>query len=151
MESSFSLRSYGWYGERAILNARSNWENGWYDEAFITYQHAIECLLKHLLSESGCTDKVLLQSHKLLRLAKSVIDDISNEDREVLKLLSQAYFQLRYPIEDEIEYELETLADKENKLMQQADDIAVKILELARETLKKSSDIRNRISMISLE
>lgn len=150
METRFKPRSYGYYGEQYLNDARDDLVACKYERALLSYQHSIECSLKEVLSCSKCTDKTLMQTHKVLRLAVAVFGEITDEERYALRALGLAHFQLRYPVDDEIEDDLITLEDPNNNLLDLAESIAVKSLEAAKEARKLLGEELSSIKKLKL-
>lgn len=151
MESIFKARSYGYYGLQYLKLARGCVERAELEQAVLHYQHSIECSLKQVLAYSHCIDKSLMQSHKVLRLASSVFASVSDPERYVLRVLGVAYYQLRYPVDDEIEDELLSLGDPENKIITIADKIAEKSLQAAYEAHNEIRSGMHKLTEIKLD
>lgn len=127
----FKNRSYGFYGERHLSYARSDWHAGQYERAALDYQQAIECFLKEALAQVGCKDTDLMRTRELLRLDAKVFDHLSDTERTTLRALSKAYFELRYPTESDIDALFDDLGHPSNHLLRDADSLATKCRKAA--------------------
>lgn len=151
METGFRLRSYGYYGATYLELARGCVQRSEYEQAALHYQHSIECSCKQVLAYGHCVDKALMQSHKVLRLSLVVLKDVSDQERHALRVLGLAYFQLRYPVDDEIDEELLSLGSPGNAILSVADSVAARALGAAHEAQKVLSTGLNKIKKLNLD
>ena len=94
--------TYKYLGDRDLRDAKSLLQSGAYSQAGRFSQQAVEKNLKYFIENNGGTeDYRLLTIHNTVKLYDKVMElggvDFNNDDRKMMSMLKDYYYDINYP------------------------------------------------------